>query len=1040
MASNLGQVFVELSLDDRVYKQKLSEIQPNAVATAKGVETAWKALGTKAGESFDAQRRAAENAYNLIKNHATSTANDILRAEQAKNDKINALNEQQFGKQTSLIQSVKANWLTLTAAATAVYAAVAPSIQAYMESETALMKLGLAMKNQGMYSKDAIDDMVAFSEMVQSTTIFEDDLTKSIMATLQSFGMTTDEVKRSTLAAADMAAFTGKSIETVADLLGKAYAGNTSALSRYGIVIDDTVPKSKRFTEVLEQLEQRFGGSAQASLQTYSGQWKQLKNQFGDIQEVVGLGVLKALQGVLGTVGLVGAAFWTTAETALSAITGLVGGLESVAKWAGMDNVASGIGTVTKGLAAATLNAKDAENAAMANATANFKNMTSFQGVTTAIDNMGKAGKRSVQVDEEAVKAAQKAAEEKKKQAEAVYIKEMELFAKTEEENAKYLEQMTKDGEKAAKEKEKLDEGVFLKEMKLFAETEAANEKALKEMGEDREKATKDAIKAAEKVAEAAEKAAEKRGQYEREIYKDLRGYADQFYSAETALIQSQAQKYKDAGVSQVAIAAWVADQMELLDIKKGQSSDSFVEGVNAGYLEMQRNAMTFGQAGYDIFKTFSESSKTALSDILFQGFKTGTIDAQAVWETFSDTMLRKFTDTISKMVVEAATKEIMMIFSASWSSAAASALSIISQIWNWIGSSSGSGGGGGGGGTGITTEVAYGGLIKGYASGGDSKANDTVLALLSPGEFVMPRSAVNSQTLPLLEMMRQGGLRGYAEGGYVPTPIQQQIYDYYKWAYSGGLSGFGYTGTEATQITMSDARIPDYYGLVILPTGEVVDQRRVSGHTFFGDLLGVVAPAIMGAIATYYAGPWGAALFAAMQTSGTGGSNERALFMAALSYAAAAAGGATGKTALGGVGELGNVALGAAKNVLISQLGSYIATNVLGGGNASFSGSASGDLSWLYSGMASIAPQSSKVSWAMARNGLDYVPYDNFPAMLHRGERVLTKEENRAGRSITFSPGSIVINGSNLSPAQMAKEIVRPLKEELRRLNARYN
>ncbi|MFA5075633.1 MAG: hypothetical protein WC436_06050, partial [Candidatus Babeliales bacterium] len=378
MASRLGSIFVELALDDKIYRQKLADIEPNAVATAKGVETAWRALGTKAGESFEAQRRAAENAYNLIKGHASSSAQDIIRAEEAKNSKIQALNDQQFGKQTSLIQSVKANWLTLTAAATAVYAAVAPSIQAYMDSETALMKLGLAMKNQGMYSKDAINDMVAFSEMVQSTTIFEDDLTKSIMATLQSFGMTTDEVKRSTLAAADMAAFTGKSIETVADLLGKAYAGNTSALSRYGIVVDETVPKSQKFTAVLEQLEQRFGGSAQAQLLTYSGQWKQLKSQFGDIQEVVGLGVLKALQGVMGTVGLVGASFWGMAETALASLTGLVGGLEAVARWAGMDKVASGIGIVTQGLAAATQNAKDAENAAMANASANFKNMASF--------------------------------------------------------------------------------------------------------------------------------------------------------------------------------------------------------------------------------------------------------------------------------------------------------------------------------------------------------------------------------------------------------------------------------------------------------------------------------------------------------------------------------------------------------------------------------------------------------------------------------------------------------------------------------------
>jgi len=99
MASNLGTVFVELSLDDKVYKQKLSDIQPHAVATAKGVETAWKALGTKSAEVFDAQRRAAENAYTLIKNSAMTTTKDIVRAEEAKAAKIKSINEQQFGHQ-----------------------------------------------------------------------------------------------------------------------------------------------------------------------------------------------------------------------------------------------------------------------------------------------------------------------------------------------------------------------------------------------------------------------------------------------------------------------------------------------------------------------------------------------------------------------------------------------------------------------------------------------------------------------------------------------------------------------------------------------------------------------------------------------------------------------------------------------------------------------------------------------------------------------------------------------------------------------------
>ncbi len=613
MASNLGSVFVELSLNDQVYKQKLSETLTSTETTAKGIETSWKALGTKSDAYFEASKNAAVNAYTLIKNSATSTAQDIIRAEEAKNAKIQSLNDQQYGSHVSWIDTLKKNWLGMTAVATATFYAVknivAEPIAAYMESEQALLKMGMAMKNQGDFSRAALADLEEFAKGVQKTTAFEGDMTLALMATLKSFGMTNEEVKRSTQAAADMAAFTGKSIETVSELLGKAYAGNTAALSRYGIVVDENIPKSEKFAAVMAQLEQRFGGSAQAELLTYAGQWKQIKNQWQDIQEFLGLVFLKTIQGLLFAAGLLATTFMTAGNLILGVIriiqtpfNLLLQGFAKLADLAGL----TGTAEVLRGIATATEEAQrsvqSAREGVIAWTSKQYDAMTATAGVTGAIEKMGQAGERTQYINDEAAKAAKKNADEQQKREDDLYLHEMALLEARDKEETEY-----------------------------FADLE---KKRLKDAAD-------------------AEKKASDKAQYERDIYEDLRGYAGEYYDATLIMIESQAKKYREAGVDEVAVAAWVAKEQEKAWVRMAIKSDDFFAGVKAGILEMKTQMVTWGKVGYKMFETFSNDSSKVMSDILFDGIK-GDIDSLSKYfKSFFNSLLRTFTDLCGKMLVQ---------------------------------------------------------------------------------------------------------------------------------------------------------------------------------------------------------------------------------------------------------------------------------------------------------------------------------------------------------------------------------------------------
>jgi hypothetical protein len=185
------------------------------------------------------------------------------------------------------------------AAALGVVAAAAgiahKALMAQAEAEGGVNKLNLALANQGRFSEAASQELQGFANQMQRTTVFSDDAVIAVEALLASFGLSTDQIQSATRAAADFAAATGTDLTTAANLLGKAYAGNTAALSRYGIVVSEEIPKGERFSAVMEQLNARFGGQAEAQIATYAGQLKVFENAVDDAWEALGK--------LLGTVG-----------------------------------------------------------------------------------------------------------------------------------------------------------------------------------------------------------------------------------------------------------------------------------------------------------------------------------------------------------------------------------------------------------------------------------------------------------------------------------------------------------------------------------------------------------------------------------------------------------------------------------------------------------------------------------------------------------------------------------------------------------------
>ena len=71
---------------------------------------------------------------------------------------------------------------------------------------------------------------------------------------------------------------------------------------------------------------------------------------------------------------------------------------------------------------------------------------------------------------------------------------------------------------------------------------------------------------------------------------------------------------------------------------------------------------------------------------------------------------------------------------------------------------------------------------------------------------------------------------------------------------------------------------------------------------------------------------------------------------------------------------------------------------------------------------------------------GLDYVPYDNFPTMLHEGEGILTASENRSRRNNTQSGVTVNINNMVVREEADIDKIARELARQIVRASALVN
>ena len=176
------------------------------------------------------------------------------------------------------------------------------SVKAAAQDQKAQQQLALALKNVGLGRDAATSE--AYIQRLQSEFGIVDDKLRPSYQILAIATRDTAEAQRLMGIAMDVSAANSLDLGAVSKALSKAFLGNNTALSKLGVGISKADLKTKSFKEITDQLSLTFAGAATTAASGYQGSLDKLAISANNVKEIIGVGLLDALQIVSGDQGM----------------------------------------------------------------------------------------------------------------------------------------------------------------------------------------------------------------------------------------------------------------------------------------------------------------------------------------------------------------------------------------------------------------------------------------------------------------------------------------------------------------------------------------------------------------------------------------------------------------------------------------------------------------------------------------------------------------------------------------------------------------
>lgn len=178
------------------------------------------------------------------------------------------------------------------------------AVKEFTDAEKASASLQNTLRNTGNLLAFP-DTEAGIKNLAKLSGIADDSLIPLFSQLYLSTGNVSQALKDLNLAI-DVSRGSTNELGTVVDALSKGYAGNTKALGGLNLGLNKAYLLSGDMVGIQKQLNNTFGGSSAAYLETYAGKVAVLNNQWNETKEIVGQGLVMAFETATGNRGIGG--------------------------------------------------------------------------------------------------------------------------------------------------------------------------------------------------------------------------------------------------------------------------------------------------------------------------------------------------------------------------------------------------------------------------------------------------------------------------------------------------------------------------------------------------------------------------------------------------------------------------------------------------------------------------------------------------------------------------------------------------------------